>query len=100
MKIVDVKDIPFKLKKRGDEWLQQLLKIPPGKAWVLTEEEAGVRATSVRMMVDRLKKMGQLPKNYKTMQRTVRGKMTIYIINSPEGTSEQTEKKTATAKPY
>jgi hypothetical protein len=100
MKIVDVKEIPFRLKKRGDEWLQQLLKIPPGKAWVLTEEEAGVRATSVRMMVDRLKKMGQLPKNYKTMQRTVRGKMTIYIINSPEGTAEQTEKKTASVKIY
>ena len=84
MKIVDVKEIPFKLKKRGDEWLQQLLKIPPGKAWVLTEEEAGVKATSVRMMVDRLKKIGQLPNHYKTMQRTIKGKITVYIINSAE----------------
>lgn len=93
MKIVDVKDIPFRLKKRGDEWLQQLLKIPPGKAWVLTTEEAGIQATSIRMMVDRLKKIGQLPDHYKTMQRTVRGKVTVYIMNTAKGT-EESEKKT------
>lgn len=84
MKIVSVKEIPFKLKKKGEEWLQQILKIPPGKAWVLTEEEAGIQGASIRMMVDRLKKIGQLPDHYKIVQRTVRGKLTMYIINTAD----------------
>ncbi len=83
-KIVDVKEIPFRLKKKGDEWLQQILRIPPGKAWVLTEEEAGIQAASLRMMVDRLKKIGQLPSHYTIVQRTVKGKLTVYIINKAE----------------
>jgi hypothetical protein len=82
MKIVSVKEIPFRLKKRGDEWLQQILKIQPGKAWVITEEEAGIQAASLRMMVDRLKKIGQLSNHYKVIQRTIRGKVTVYIINT------------------
>ncbi len=88
MKIVGVKEIPFRLKKRGDEWLQQIIKIPPGKAWVLTEEEAGIQAASLRMMVDRLKKIGELRDHYKVIQRMVKGKVTVYIINIAE---EQTE---------
>ncbi|MGA2308133.1 MAG: hypothetical protein ABSG57_01125 [Candidatus Bathyarchaeia archaeon] len=88
MKIVSVKEIPFKLKKKGDEWLQQILKIPPGKAWVLTEEEAGIQAASLRMMVDRLKKIGELSDHYKLTQRMIKGKVTVYIINTAEEKTE------------
>jgi hypothetical protein len=84
MKIISVKEIPFKLKKKGDEWLQQILKIPPGKAWVLTVEEAGIQAASIRMMVDRLRQIGELKDHYKVTQRTIKGKVTVYIINSAE----------------
>jgi hypothetical protein len=88
MKIVDIKEIPFKLKKKGDEWLQQILKIPSGKAWVITEEEAGIQAASLRMMVDRLKQIRELPDHYKVTQRTIKGKVTVYIINTAEGTEK------------
>ena len=50
----------------------------------VTEEEAGIQAASLRMMVDRLKKIGQLPSHYTIVQRTVKGKLTVYIINKAE----------------
>jgi hypothetical protein len=91
MKLIDENEIPGKLKRKGNEWLEILRKIPKGKAWAVTEEEAGIKAVSMRMMVTRLKKIGELPSNYKTMQRTVKGKVTIYIINSVESTKEEIE---------
>jgi hypothetical protein len=90
MHLIDENEIPGRLKRKGNEWLQAFLNIPRGKAWTLTEEEAGIKATSVRMMVTRLVKIGELPSTYKTMQRTVKGKMTVYVINSAEGTEKKT----------
>jgi predicted metalloprotease len=97
MRIIDEKEVPVKIKKRGDQWLQLLLKIPQGKAWAVTEEEAGVKATSLRMMVARLQKLGELPANYRTMTRTSRGKVTVYVINSATST-EGTERKSVSTK--
>lgn len=91
MKLIDEKAIPGRIKKKAGEWLEILLNIPAGKAWVITEEEAGVKATSIKTMVNRLKDIGQLPKNYKAIQRTVRGKVTVYIINSTEGMEKETK---------
>lgn len=95
MRIIDEKEIPVKIKKRGDQWLQLFLKIPLGKAWVVTEEEAGVKATSVRMMVTRLQKIGELSSNYRTMTRTVKGKVTVYVINSAEETEDERKEQTS-----
>lgn len=95
MRLIDEKTVPGRIKKKAGEWLETLLTIPNGKAWVITEEEAGVKATSIKTMVNRLKDVGQLPKNYKAIQRTVRGKVTVYVINSIEGTEEQTGNKTS-----
>lgn len=67
--------------------LRALLSIPNGKAWVLTEEEAGIRAVSIRLMVKKMKKMGKLPDTYETTQRTVKGKVSVYIINSSDNTA-------------
>lgn len=86
MKLIDEKAIPGRIKKKAGEWLEIIQKIPAGKAWVLTEEESGVKAVSIKTMVNRLKDVGQLPKNFKAIQRTVRGKVTVYIINSAEET--------------
>lgn len=93
MKLIDEKELPIKMKKKGGEWLQAFQKIPIGKAWALTEEEAGVKASSIKIMVARLKKLGLLSNNYKVAQRTVKGKVTVYVINSIQGIEEQTEKK-------
>lgn len=88
MKLIDEKEIPGRIKKKGGEWLQVFLKIPKGKAWVVTEEEAGVKATSIKTIVNRLKDIGELSKNYKAIQRTIKGKITVYVINSAEGTEK------------
>lgn len=94
MKLVDEKAIPGRIKKKAGEWLEMLLAIPAGKAWVITEEEAGVKATSIKTMVNRLIDVGQLPKNYRAIQRTVRGKVTVYVINSTKGTEQEAKKET------
>lgn len=91
MKLIDEKAIPGRIKKKSGEWLKILLKIPKGQAWVITEEEAGVKATSIKTMVNRLKEMGELPKNYKAIQRTIRGKVTVYIINSAKETEGESK---------
>jgi len=88
MKLIDEKAIPGRIKKKAGEWLEIISRIPVGKAWVITEEEAGVKATSIKTMVNRLIEMEELPKNYKTVQRTIKGKVTVYIINSTEGTEK------------
>ena len=82
MRLINENELPIRMKKKGAEWLQAFQKIPLGKAWVLTEEEAGVKASSVKIMLARLVKLGMLPKNFKVRQRTVKGKVTIYVINS------------------
>jgi len=87
MRLIDEKEVPGKIKKKSAEWLELFKKIPKGKAWVITEEEAGVKATSIKTMLNRLKGIGELPDSYKAVQRTGKGgKVTIYIINSTGGT--------------
>lgn len=89
MRLINEEKIPGRIKKKSAEWLKMFLKIPKGKAWVVTEEEAGVKATSIKTMVNRLKAIGELPSSYKAIQRTRKdGKVTIYVINSAEGTEE------------
>ena len=86
-KLIDEDTIPGKVKKRHGEWLEMLKAIPRGKAWVATEEEAGVKAISVKTIVNRLVETGELPKSYKAIQRTKNGKITIYVINSAKETT-------------
>lgn len=89
MQIIDEKDVPVRIKRKSAEWLEMFLKIPKGKAWVLTEEEAGVKAVSIKSIVNRLKAIGELPDSYKAAQRTGKdGKVTVYVLNSAEDTEE------------
>jgi len=81
MRFIGVDQIPRKRAKRTEEWLVLLKKIPKGKAWVTTEKELGVSAVSVKTIVNRYVRNGLIPKGYKVMQRTVDGKLTIYILN-------------------
>lgn len=89
MQIIDEKDIPMRIKRKSAEWLEMFLKIPKGKAWVLTEEEAGVKAVSIKSAVNRLKAIGELPDSYRAIQRTGKGrKVVVYILNAAEGIEE------------
>jgi hypothetical protein len=93
MRLINEEDVPIKLKKKGSEWLQAFQKIPRGRAWALTEEEAGVKASSIKIMVARLKKLGLLSPHYKVAQRTIKDKLTVYVINSIKDTEETKEDK-------
>lgn len=88
MRLIDENAIPGRIKKRSREWLEMLKTIPEGKAWVVTEEEAGVKATSIKTMVNRLIEVKELSPSYKAIQRTKGGKVTIYVIHSAKVTEE------------
>lgn len=89
MQFIDEKDIPVRIKRKSAEWLEMFLRIPKGKALVLTEREAGVKAISIKTMVNRLKAIGELPDNYSAIQRKGKdGKITVYVLNSSEETEE------------
>lgn len=92
LNLIEESEVPGRAKKRSEEWLQLFKKIPKGKALVLTQDEYGVKPITVAYMVSKFKRTGDLPASYKAIRRTVKGKNTIYVLNSIEGTEEQTEK--------
>jgi hypothetical protein len=83
LKLIEEHDMPCarRSKKAYDQWLENILKIPKGKAWIMSEDEAGSYA-AVRMMVKSLKQKGRLPLNIIVRLRTIEGKKLIYIVNS------------------
>ena len=84
MKIIDLKDIPFplrKVSKVSKEWIKQILSIPPHKAWVITSMDTKVHCESVVAAVRRLKKRKEIPDYYQAAERTINGELTVYIIN-------------------
>ena len=48
MHLIDEKEVPGRIKRKSAEWLELFKKIPKGKAWVITEEEAGVKAKKAK----------------------------------------------------
>ncbi len=89
MKLIDEDKLPVKIKKRTDEWVKLLLKIPKGKAWVVTEKDIPTSADNIKTMVTRLTSKGLIPKSFRVVQRTKEGKTTLYIINSAKVEMEQ-----------
>lgn len=89
MRIISEEEIPAKIKKRESEWLEMIQRIPKGKAWIVTEEEAGVKAISLKTTVNRLIKSGLLSDNFKVIRRTgMNGKVTMYVVNSAKGAEQ------------
>ena len=84
LKLIEESDMPRAHVGRPSvygAWLEQILKIPKGQAWIMTEEEAGSYG-ALRAMLKILKRKGRLPKNFVVRLRTVDGKKMIYIVNS------------------
>lgn len=84
MKLIDEQAIPGKVHRKTEQWLNQLKDIPAGKAWAVTEDDLGVTPTSLKITVRRLVEKKLLPKTYRVMQRTVNGKLILYVVNSAE----------------
>ncbi|MCP8309178.1 MAG: hypothetical protein H3Z54_10890 [archaeon] len=81
--------VPTRIKKKGQEWLKLFRSIPKGQALVLSEDEIGVQASTVKTTVARFKKLGDLPSGYRVVQRTMGNKVMVYVINSAK--SEDTK---------
>lgn len=81
-KLIDEDAIPGKAKKRHSEWLELLQSIPEGKAIAITQDESGVQPVTIKAIVNRMIRTGEVSKNFRTIQRTQKGKITIYILNS------------------
>ena len=95
LNLVDESEVPGRTGKRSEEWLRLFQKIPQGKALVLKQEELDVKTITVAYLVGRFKRTGALPSSYRAIRRKIKGKDTVYIVNSTEGTEEQIEKQTS-----
>jgi len=81
-RLISEDKVPVKLRRSSQQWLNILRSIPEGKALVATEDELGVKSSSVKFMVDRLKKAGLLKGNYYTTRRTVEDVITVFVVHS------------------
>lgn len=88
LKFISEDALPVKMKRRSLEWLKLLKKIPEGQAMVTSPKELGVSGSSIKIMVARLRRTGQLSSNYYVTQRTMGDKTTIYIVHSAKGTEK------------
>ena len=79
-KLYDISDIPGKVNRREAEWLKILKSIPKGKALGGTREQLGSREAA-GTIIRRYTKKKLIPKGYCAMQRTVAGKILIFIIH-------------------
>lgn len=77
-----------KLRKRTEEWLQTLQKIPEGKALLITNKDTSLSIFTLEMHVRRFIKEGKLPKNYRVTHRKVGDTVTLYVVNSTESDVE------------
>lgn len=88
LNLIDETAIPGRVKKKHAQWLELLKMIPQGKAYAVTEADLGVKAISVKTIVNRMVETGEIPKSYSVLQRTVNGKITVYIVNSAKEANE------------
>ncbi len=97
LKFIPEEELPGKVKKKSGEWLRFLTKIPKGQALVVSEKELGVKAASLKSMVNRLVRNRALPPTYYVTQRTTDDKTTIYVVNSAQrGSREKGKHSTVT----
>jgi len=73
--------IPRTLAGTTDQFLRGILEIPKGKSIAVEAGEFGISLGALKARVNRLKRKGQLPKNYTAKRRTVDGKEILYIVN-------------------
>lgn len=81
MKIIDAEKVPGLIRRKRQEWIELLNRIPVGKAWVIDEKDSKFKAPNVKAMVNRIMREGDVKDVYRVIQRTRSGKATIYIIN-------------------
>jgi hypothetical protein len=89
MKFIEESAVPGRSNRKAEEWVALFKKIPKGKAWVISEKDLGVSATSVKTVVNRYMKDGRLPKEYAVRQRSKGDSITVYIIHSTESSDSE-----------
>jgi Mn-dependent DtxR family transcriptional regulator len=65
-----------------------LRRIPEGQALTGTEDELGIKASSAKIALARLKKAGLLGKNYYVTVKTTEGTRTVYFVHSAKPIEE------------
>jgi hypothetical protein len=81
-RIIDESDLPVKRRHKTEQWLKVLQELPKGKVMSGTEQELGLRGSSVKIMVARFKKEGLLTGNYYVTSRARNGTREVFIVNS------------------
>jgi len=82
LKLIPEEKVPIRFRQSAHQWLKLAKEIPKGQALVGTEKQFGIRSSSMKLMIARLKKEGLLSNDYHVIQRTQDDTVTIYIIHS------------------
>lgn len=88
LKLIPEDRVPIRFRQSAQQWLHLAKEIPKGQALVGTEEQFGVRSSSMKLMIARLKKAGLLSNDYHVTQRTQDETVTIYIVHSTKTPKE------------
>jgi len=65
-----------------------LRRIPEGQALIGTEDELGIKGSSAKIALARLKKAGLLSKNYYVTVKTTDDTRTVYLVHSAKPIEE------------
>jgi hypothetical protein len=88
LKLIPEDRVPIRFRQSAHQWLNLAKEIPKGRALVGTEKQFGIRSSSMKLMIARLKKEGLLSNDYHVIQRTQGDTVTIYIVHSAKTPKE------------
>lgn len=81
-KLVSEDELPTRLRKSSQQWVETLESIPKGQAIETTREDLGLHEVSVRNIIRKLKDAKLLDENYYVTTREQGGVRKIYIVHS------------------
>ena len=88
LKLIPEDKVPIRFRQSAHQWLKLAKEIPKGQALIGTEKQFGIRSSSMKLMIARLKKEGLLSNDYHVIQRTQDDTVTIYIVHSTKTPEE------------
>ena len=88
LELIPEDKVPIRFRESAHHWLKLTKQIPKGRALVGTEEQFGIKTSSMKLMIARLKKEGLLSNDYQVIQRTQGDTVTIYIVHSAKTPKE------------
>ena len=82
IKVISEDDVPSRMGTQSARVIALCKSIPKGGAISVTKDDIGMISASVYILVNKMKRKGELPKGFYCTTRTVNGKKIMYLVNS------------------